>query len=224
MTVQASKRSCWLRILRTACLGICALLPAACQQKMAQQPAYRPMEPSAFFPDGKSARDLVPGTVPRGYLRADSATYTGKNPPSQEPAGKPKPVEEGRRVAANDVSYVTAFPFPVTREVLERGQQRYQIFCVVCHDPLGTGRGKIVERGYTPPPSYHIPRLREAPVGHFFDVITNGYGSMPDYRAEIPPHDRWAIVAYIRALQKSQHATLEEVPQQDRPKVQGGQP
>jgi mono/diheme cytochrome c family protein len=211
-------------MLGSTSLGVCALLPLGCQQQMASQPAYRPLEPSAFFPDGKSARDLVPGTVPRGYLRADVAMYTGKNPTPQPQAGTPKPVEEGRRVAANDVSYVTTFPFPVTREVLERGQQRYQIFCVVCHDPLGTGHGKIVERGYTPPPSYHIARLREAPVGHFFDVITNGYGSMPDYRAQIPPRDRWAIVAYIRALQLSQHATLQDVPPEDRAKLQGGRP
>src|SRR5205085_3233880 len=108
--------------------------------------------------------------------------------------------------------------------VFQRGQERYMIFCVVCHDPLGTGQGKIVERGYTPPPSFHIARLRQAPVGHFFDVITNGYGSMPEYRAQVPPRDRWAIVAYIRALQRSQHATLKDVPPAERPKLEGGQP
>jgi mono/diheme cytochrome c family protein len=100
---------------------------------------------------------------------------------------------------------VDTFPFPVTRAVLQHGQDRYLIYCVVCHDPLGDGRGKIVERGYTPPPSYHIDRLRRAPVGHFFDVMTNGYGSMPDYKQQIPPRDRWAIAAYVRALQLSQH-------------------
>jgi mono/diheme cytochrome c family protein len=89
--------------------------------------------------------------------------------------------------------------------VLEQGRSRYTIYCAVCHDSRGTGRGKIIERGYTPPPSYHIERLRQAPVGHFFDVITNGYGSMPDYREQVPPLDRWAIIAYIRAIQLSQH-------------------
>jgi mono/diheme cytochrome c family protein len=104
---------------------------------------------------------------------------------------------------------VDSFPFPITRAVLKRGQDRYQIYCVVCHDPLGTGRGKIVERGYTPPPSYHIDRLRQVPVGHFFDVITNGYGSMPDYKQQVPPRDRWAIAAYIRALQPEKDLTPE---------------
>ncbi len=104
-----------------------------------------------------------------------------------------------------DVNDVDTFPFPVTRAVLEQGRNRYTIYCVVCHDSLGTGRGKIVERGYTPPPSYHIERLRHVAVGHFFDVITNGYGSMPDYKQQIPVRDRWAIAAYVRALQLSQH-------------------
>jgi mono/diheme cytochrome c family protein len=103
--------------------------------------------------------------------------------------------------------------------MLERGRQRYRIFCIVCHDALGTGYGKIVERGYTAPPSFHIPRLREAPVGHFFDVVTNGYGSMPDYRQQIPPRDRWAIIAYIRALQLSQHAPLAQLPEEDRQRL-----
>ena len=112
-----------------------------------------------------------------------------------------------------DSQFVDTFPFPVTLEVLEHGRDRYMIYCVVCHDSLGTGRGKIVERGYTPPPSYHIERLRHAPVGHFFDVITNGYGSMPDYREQVPPLDRWAIVAYIRALNRSQNGSLSDVPE-----------
>ena len=107
--------------------------------------------------------------------------------------------------------FVDAFPFSVTRDVLEQGRNRYMIYCVVCHDPLGTGHGKIVERGYTQPPSYHLPRLRQAPVGHLFDVMTNGYGSMPSYREQVPPRDRWAIAAYIRALQLSQHFPEKEL-------------
>jgi mono/diheme cytochrome c family protein len=117
-----------------------------------------------------------------------------------------------------DPAYVDTFPFPITRAVLEHGRNRYTIYCSVCHDNLGTGKGKIVERGYTPPPSYHIPRLREAPVGRFFDVVTNGYGSMPDYKQQIPPRDRWAIVAYIRALQLSQHFPTGEVSEEMRRK------
>src|SRR5262249_15614701 len=104
--------------------------------------------------------------------------------------------------------------FPVTREVLQHGQNRYMIYCVVCHDPLGTGHGKIVERGYTRPPSYHIERLRSVPVGYIFDVITNGYGSMPEYKQQVPPRDRWAIVAYMRALELSQHYLVKELPEE----------
>jgi mono/diheme cytochrome c family protein len=186
------------------------LLLTGCQQKMARQPSYRPLEPSIFFADGRSARPLVPGTVARGQLRTDRALFTGRR------AGEgtwPWPADVSPIAAPEkDPSYVNTFPFPVAAEVMNRGQERYNIFCIVCHDPVGTGRGKIVERGYTPPPSFHQPRLRDAPVGYFFEVISNGFGSMPDYAAQIPPRDRWAIVAYIRALQLSQHARLAELP------------
>ncbi len=107
---------------------------------------------------------------------------------------------------------VTTFPFPVSREVLERGRDRYNIFCAPCHDRVGNGNGMIVRRGFRAPPSFHIDRLRQAPVGHYFDVITNGFGAMPDYAAQIPAHDRWAVIAYIRALQLSQRATPADVP------------
>jgi mono/diheme cytochrome c family protein len=186
---------------------------------MAAQPAYKPLDPTSFFPDGRSARPLVPGTVARGHLRTDYHLFTGVRP--QAAGGLAIPVGllgVGQTnplsllaLAAAETSYtepkdyVSDFPFPVTRDVLEQGFHRFMIYCVVCHDPLGTGEGKIVERGYTRPPSFHIERLRQAPVGHFFDVITNGYGSMPDYKQQVPPRDRWAIVAYIRALQLSQH-------------------
>jgi mono/diheme cytochrome c family protein len=160
--------------------------------------------------------------VPRGHLRTDLHYYAGKRTRATEGWVVPAMLVGGtgwgvlgRLAAAAEEeagNYVDTFPFPVTRAVLERGRDRYMIFCVVCHDPLGTGHGKIVERGYTPPPSYHIDRLREAPVGHFFDVMTNGYGSMPDYKQQVPPHDRWAIAAYIRALQLSQHFPEKELP------------
>jgi mono/diheme cytochrome c family protein len=191
---------------------ILALVPAACQQKMAVQPSAKPLDPSAFFESGQASQPVVPGTVARGHLRTDVALYTGLRSPRQYVwttgasllgmAVSP----QGALVAAatNQNDFVETFPFPVTRAVLQHGQDRYMIYCVVCHDPLGTGRGKIVERGYTAPPSYHIARLREVPVGHFVDVITNGYGSMPSYSQQVPPRDRWAITAYIRALQLSQ--------------------
>ena len=169
-------------------------LLAGCRQKMADQPRYDPLVRSTFFEDGRAARPLVEGTVARGELRGDELLYTGKE------GGKP----------------IDLFPFPATLAVLTRGQQRYNIFCSPCHDRVGTGQGMIVRRGYRVPPSFHIERLREAPAGYFFDVISNGFGVMPDYAQQVQPEDRWAIVAYIRALQLSQHATLADVPEDQR--------
>jgi len=206
---------------------LCCLLPAAlclfsgCQQEMAVQPSYRPDEASSFFPDGRASRPLVAGTLARGHLRIDRHLFEGKR--HQRPRDLARPaaiVGVGASGLLNAVALsavpeddnVATFPFPVTREVMQHGQNRYMIYCVVCHDPLGTGRGKIVERGYTPPPSFHIDRLRNERVGHFFNVITNGYGSMPDYRQQIPVRDRWAIIAYVRALQLSQHYPEKDLP------------
>jgi mono/diheme cytochrome c family protein len=180
--------------------GLCVLmvlsllLLAGCRQKMADQPRYEPLARSTFFEDGRAARPLVEGTVARGELRGDELLYTGKE------GGKPADL----------------FPFPATLAVLTRGQQRYNIFCSPCHDRVGTGQGTIVRRGYRVPPSFHIDRLREAPAGYFFDVISNGFGVMPDYAQQVQPEDRWAIVAYIRALQLSQHAALADVPEDQR--------
>lgn len=167
---------------------------AGCRQDMADQPRYGPLAPSDFFGDGRSARPLVPGTVARGQLREDELFYTGKS-------GK---------------VFAKELPFPVTYQVIERGHERFNIYCTPCHDRIGSGNGMIVQRGLRRPPSYHIDRLREAPVGYFYDVISNGFGAMPDYAARIAPKDRWAIVAYIRALQFSQHATLDDVPAAER--------
>jgi cbb3-type cytochrome c oxidase subunit III len=172
----------------------CCLWLVACQQQMADQPRYKPLAKSDFFGDERSARPLVDGTVARGELRADEQYYTGKV----------------------NGQLADTFPFPVTKDVLLRGQNRYDIFCSPCHDRIGTGQGMIVQRGFRAPPSYHIDRLRQAPVGHFFDVMTHGFGIMPDYAAQISPKDRWAIVAYIRALQLSQNAKLADVPEADR--------
>jgi len=188
----------------------------ACQQEMAEQPSYRPLKPSRFFPDGLSARPLVEGTVARGDARLDREFYTGlRGPEAGEAAvdalaGISLPVA---RTALDEKPYVAAFPFPVTRAVLDRGKERFTIYCAVCHGPLGHGDGVVVQRGFTEPPTYHSDRLRSAPVGYFFDVITRGYGSMPDYAPQVPPRDRWAIVAYLRALQLSQHAPLADLPE-----------
>ena len=201
------------------CATSVALLSTGCQQQMADQPSYKPLEASSFFANGQSSRQLVAGTVARGHLEIDTHFYTGRKPGANvqaETARTEHPPPLGKNVAGNsraldERQFVDTFPFPVTLEILEHGRERYMIYCTVCHDALGTGRGKIVERGYTPPPSYHIPRLRSVPVGHLFAVISEGYGSMPSYAGQISPRDRWAIVAYVRALQRSQHFPADEL-------------
>ena len=154
------------------------------------QPKIKPLRESDFWGDQRGSRPLVDGTVARGELREDAYFYTGKNGD-----------QEG-----------TVMPFPVTKEVLERGQQRFNIYCTPCHGYVGDGNGIVVQRGFQRPPSYHEPRLVNAPIGHFYDVISHGYGKMPDYAAQVPPRDRWDIAAYIRALQLSQHAPIADVP------------
>ncbi len=175
----------------------CLLFVAGCRQDMHNQPKYRGLRASTFFADGSSARPLVEGTVARGTLQDDEAFFTGKR---------------GTEVA-------TELPFPLTPQVLDRGQERFNIFCAPCHDRAGTGRGMVVQRGYTQPPSYHIDRLRDAPLGYFVDVMTKGIKTMPDYKAQIAPRDRWAIAAYIKALQISQHAAVSDVPGGDPAKL-----
>jgi len=165
---------------------------------MQDQPKYIPLRASTFFNDERSARPLVPGTVARGHLHEDTLLETGK-------------------IGKDDA---TVFPFRVDASVLERGQQRYDIFCSPCHGLTGQGDGMIVRRGFRHPPSYHDERLRNAAVGHFVDVMTNGFGAMADYRQQVEPRDRWAIAAYIRALQLSEHATLADVPPDERAKLQ----
>ena len=166
------------------------LLLAGCRQDMHDQPRFKPLAKSDFYADLRSARTPVEGTVARGQLHEDSYLYTGK-------------------IGNNPGDYM---PFPVTEEVLLRGRERFDIYCSPCHSRLGDGRGMIVKRGFRAPPSYHTDRLRNAPLGYFFDVMTEGFGAMPEYASQIPARDRWAIVAYIRALQLSQHATSSDVP------------
>jgi mono/diheme cytochrome c family protein len=172
-----------LRVKRLRLSRLLILVFAAgCRQDMHDQPKYEPLEASELFRDGQSARPLVDGTVARGQLRDDEHLYTGKV--NGQPA--------------------TTFPFAISHEIMDRGQERYDIYCAPCHDRAGTGLGMIVRRGYRQPESFHTDRLRQAAPGHFYDVITNGFGAMPDYRAQVRPEDRWAIAAYIRALQLSQ--------------------
>ena len=200
--------------------AVWAVLAAGCQQKMANQPSFRPDQPADFLPKGTSSQPPVTGTIARGHLYTDLALFTGKRtanplPVLTSPNGPSTPAT-GNVVTllaaelANYENVVDQFPVPVDEPFVQHGYHRYMIYCVVCHDTLGTGQGKIVERGYTRPPSYHIQRLRDAPVGHFFRVISEGYGSMPSYAAQIPVRDRWAIVAYLRALQLSQHCPANE--------------
>ncbi len=170
-------------------LAIVAAL-SGCRQDMHDQPRYKPLARSDFFSDHRSARPLLPGTVARGQLREDQVFFTGK---------------EG-------TEFTKTLPLPLSAGLLTRGRAQFQTFCAPCHGRVGRGDGMVVQRGFRRPPSYHIDRLRETPVGYYFDVITNGFGAMSDYAAQVPAKDRWAIVAYIRALQLSQHAALGDVP------------
>ena len=185
-------------------LAAALLLLAGCRSEMYEQPRYEPLEPSSFFEDGNSSRPMVAGTVPRGDARG----------------APPKGVSEDVFYTGWDNGKLAeAVPFPVDRAVLERGQERYRIFCVPCHAESGDGRGMIVRRGFNPPPPYYSEELRTQPIGHFFDVMTRGYGTMYSYATRVPPHDRWAIAAYIRVLQFSQHAEVADLSEEDKNKL-----
>jgi mono/diheme cytochrome c family protein len=175
----------------TAALGVVLLTAAGCRQDMHDAPRYDPLEASDLFLNGSSVRPLVPGTVPRGQLNDDTFLHTGKGP---------------------DGLPVAAFPFAITHVELDRGQDRFNVYCSPCHGRTGEGNGMVVQRGYRQAQSMHIDRLKLAPVGYFYDVITNGFGVMPDYRTQIPVEDRWKIVAYVRALQLSRQATAADIP------------
>ena len=184
-----------LRLRKILPLGLLAVLAlAGCRQDMQDQPRFKPLAQSDFYADLRSARPPVEGTVARGQLHEDSYFYTGK-------------------FGNNPGDYM---PFAVTDDVLARGRERFNIYCAPCHSRLGDGNGMIVQRGFRAPPSYHTERLRKAPLGYFFDVTTNGFGAMPEYASQIPPRDRWCIVAYIRALQLSQGAAMGDVPSEQK--------
>jgi mono/diheme cytochrome c family protein len=176
---------------------VASFVSVGCRQDMHDAPRYEAYEKSDFFSDQRSARPLIEGTVARGHLDEDEVLHTGKS---------------GGTFAAQ-------LPLPIDMALLQRGRQRYQIYCTPCHGLAGNGDGMVVRRGYRKPTSFHDDRLRAQPVGYFFDVMTNGFGAMPDYAAQVPMRDRWAIVAYIRALQLSQHATLDDVPPAVRPQL-----
>lgn len=175
------------------CVGI---LTVGCDN-MRNDNRYKPLEKSDFFEDGSSSRPLVKGTVPRGHLEADDHLYRGKV----------------------DGKHVETFPFPITEDIMKRGQERYNIYCAVCHDGEGTGNGMVVQRGFKKPLPFHEERLQKAPVGYFFDVMTNGFGTMSSYKGEIKPEDRWAIAAYIRALQDRKNVSVKELSKEEAHKL-----
>ncbi len=177
-------------LMRAGAAIALAVLVSGCRQDMQDAPRYDPLEASTFFANGQSARPLVANTVARGQVREDRHLYEG--------------IVDGKPAET--------FPFPITEEVMQRGQERFNVFCAPCHARTGDGNGMIVQRGFRHPPSYHEDRLRNAPVGYFFDVMTHGFGAMQDYASQVPVADRWAIAAYIRALQLSQRATVNDVP------------
>src|SRR5262245_20570042 len=168
----------------------------ACRRDMQDQPKYQPLEPSAFFADGRASRPVVEGTIQRGALALDAARSTGR---------------VGTTYVPN--------PLPRTVATFHRGRERFDICCAPCHDRAGTGNGMIVERGFKQPTTFHDDRLRAAADGYFFETITQGFGVMPSYAAQVPVDDRWAIVAWVRVLQRSQSATLADVPPADRSKL-----
>jgi len=173
-----------------ACCLLAGLAVSGCRRDMQDQPKYKPLASTDFFEDGRSARQPVEGTVARGQLREDEFLYTGKI----------------------DGAYADEFPFPVTTEVMSRGRERFDIYCSPCHSRVGDGRGMVVRRGFPQAASLHEDRLVKKEAGYIFDVASNGFGRMYGYAAQVPVEDRWAIVAYVRALQLSQHASLSDVP------------
>ena len=228
--------------LRLSAILVLCLLTTACQQEMARQPSYRPLERTEFFPDGRASRPLVEGTMPwrgrggsqasllvfrRGPEYADPARITALvgNSTTNPLAALPFLLDPGA------ADYVDVCPITIDKMALQRGRDRFNIYCAICHDTLGTGNGKIVERGYLQPPNYHTDYargferrgqkllLREAPIGYFYEVITRGFGGMPDYASQIPPDDRWKIVAYVRVLQRSQWTPLADLPPNERARI-----
>ena len=177
-----------------ALVALVSLLGLGCRQDMHDQPKYKPYRGSDFFADGRGMRPLVDGTVARGTLHDGDPLYSG----------------------LSEDEFVTEIPVAVTAALLERGRSEFRVFCSPCHGRTGRGDGVIVQRGFQRPSSFHIDRLREAPIGYYFDVMSGGFGAMSDYAQQISAQDRWAIAAYVRALQLSQHAPATDVPPEHR--------
>ena len=186
--------------MRMAAMIVLCLALVSCAQEMADRGRIKPLEASELFEDGRSARPLPPGTVARGQLRVDEHLYRGTI--GGEPAA--------------------GLPVAVDLALLRRGRPRYDVFCAPCHDRVGNGNGMVVQRGFRRPASLHVERLRDAPAGFYFDVISNGFGAMTAQASQVPVADRWAIIAYVRALQLSQNATLEDVPAGERAALEAG--
>jgi len=180
---------------------VAALAVAGCRQDMHDAPRYDPLEASTVFADGASARQLVDGTVARGLLNDDELLMTGR--------------------VSGEV--VDLFPFEITADDLDRGQERFNIYCAPCHGQTGEGDGMVVQRGFRQPPSLHTERIRSASAGYYFDVVTNGFGVMPDYRAQVPVEDRWRITAYLRALQLTRQGTPADLSPENLARLQAGE-
>src|SRR5690242_13095027 len=180
--------------------GVVALLFTGCAQQMGDQPHVRPLQTNPLFGNQQSARPQIAGTVPSGYTRINRRI-------DAVPAFDPN---------------ADSLPFQLTEQVLERGRERFNIYCTACHGEAGDGDGIVVQRGFSKPPSYYEDRLRQAPLGHFYDVMTNGYGAMASYAVQVEPNDRWAIAAYIRTLQFSRGRTIADVPEEQRGQMENG--
>ena len=186
------------RLVFASLLALLALGATGCRNEMYDQAKAKPLSEGTFFANGQNARPIPQDTVARGFLREDKAMYAGISPSG---------------------SFVSELPVPLTRQLLERGHERFDIFCSPCHGKQGNGQGMIVQRGFKQPSSFHVDRLRQQPIGYFFDVMTQGFGQMSSYASQVPPEDRWAIAAYLRALQVSQHAMVAELSADDRKKL-----
>ena len=186
---------------RSVIVPAAAIVLCACRRDMQDQPRYKPLAETDFFGDGRSARPLIDGTVARGHLETDTALHTG----------------------TVDGTEVDMFPFAITRDDLLRGQERFNIYCSPCHSRVGDGNGMVVRRGFRQAADYHSDRLINAPAGHFVNVIANGYGYMPSYAQRVEPADRWRIAAYIRVLQLSENASINDVPTDERARLEGQQ-
>ena len=209
---QKSQKSEIIKFMICAFCAFLWLIAVGCRRDMQDQPKVKPLRGASFFADGLGSRQPIEGTIARGQLREDVEFYTGKKARAANAVATPAQQQTAgaQNVAAQQSSFpddVVEFPIPVTKEVVLRGRERYNIFCSACHGLTGNGDGMIVRRGFRRAASFNDDRLRQAPVGHFFDAMTNGWGAMPSYAPQIPVQDRWAIAAYIRALQASQQNT-----------------